>query len=217
METQDTQSIIDDSDDDVISDESAELEHLVQQTNHNQAVHINESVTTQIIHHQSQMNWISKSRESIHWSEPTDLLLDSHSQTSLDTQQNSGKVHFTTNYNKSGYFSCITRWTRGCFHSDDPYARLTLIATKDSKTTNCIHGVKQNAMWTKRDKNTLRFFIPTQYNDQQLPMKMLIELWDHDYYSFDNFRGSKVVDVGIATNSIDIHGNYRLNCGMDIH
>ena len=186
--------VIDDSDDE-ISENVAETQFLV--PHNSDEIEITMEPDSSTI---SEDIDIKNQRRSVYWSQPTHVLLDSHKKEKNTKELNTDG--FTTNYNKSGC-SCLTRCLRSIIHSRDLYVRLTCIPTKESKTTNVIYGVEQNAMWMKKDKNTLRYFIPSRYVNENIPMKILVELWDQDFHSSNDFMGSRVVDVNPATNVAD--------------
>ena len=127
---------------------------------------------------------IMERNESTNWMHQSELLteLNDDNQSKQFTQNNVG----------CGVF-------RSIFHSRDPYVRLTLIPTKDSKATRCIRGVKQNAKWKKSDDNDLHFFIRSHWISNGGPLKMLIEVWDAEFNANDKFIGSRVVNLHSIT------------------
>eukprot|EP01083_Nonionella_stella_P217285 780215_1 len=182
-----TASEIDDSDDE-ISEHAAELQSLFPPKSNP------DTETTLDMNQATERPRVTK-QNSIVWGN-NDLLLDSH-----QTAPRLSKPAYTTNSNRTTC-SCFTPFIRSMFQSNDPYIRLTLIPTKDSKTTHSVYGVKQNAMWLKSDKNRKQFFIPTAYVENRLPIKMLVECWDAELDGSDVFIGSRVVDLKPSTHEL---------------
>ena len=106
------------------------------------------------------------------------------------------EVDYTTNQVGHSYIGFLNRYVRSMFYGNDLYVKLWLIPTNEIKTTRSILGVRQHARWTNNDRNKLRFFIPSEYmQSEYLPIKLLLELWDKDVYSFDDISGSTVLNV----------------------
>lgn len=86
------------------------------------------------------------------------------------------------------------------------------MSTKEAHSTKPVYGVPQNAIWRTEDRNHRKFFIPTSMVDEQehRPIKMLVELWDKDMYSHDDFMSSNIVNVRPVTEQIDSKRELRL-------
>lgn len=102
---------------------------------------------------------------------------------------------FTTNDHAN---SCcfFRRCYRSCTYDKDIYIRLTLIPTNTTIRTGVIFGVRSGARWQHQDHNTNHFSIPLKYiNEREIPIKILVELWDRNTCGVDEYVASDIIDI----------------------